>query len=210
MSVNFGYDASYANYSSPSTSSTVAQPLPGQPPLPAIPPPPNEVLPSPHVFGPVPSQVAPIQAWPHPQAPWQWITSHTSPLPPPAPREIDGFSREMPLRSNYVHRERFTHNRSNMYAQRNNFRKNRRLVRFGQQQGQFKQVAYFGAALAGGLGLNEWQRNNYTAATNDAIINHMTVPIPNHSIPPIPPGIMNSRHGEETEDQDVKIVLMRF
>ncbi|XP_012229712.1 histone-lysine N-methyltransferase SETD1B-like isoform X2 [Linepithema humile] len=204
--INFGYDASYANYSSSSSPSTVAQPLPGQPPLPPIPPPPSGVPPPPHVFGSVPSQVAPIPSWPHSQAPWQWITPQTSPLPSPTPHEITNtFPREMPLRGNYVRRERFTHNRSNMYVQRNNFhRKNRRLARFGQSQGQFEQAAYFGPALAGGLGL-EWQRNNYTTATNDAIINHMAVPIPNHPIPPIPSGVINSRHNEETEDHDLKI-----
>lgn len=211
-SINFGYDASsYANYSSSSSSpSTVAQPLPGQPPLPPMPPPPSGVPPPPHVFGPVPSQVTPIQAWAHPHAPWQWITPQTSPLPPPTPREITNtFQREMPLRGNYARRERFSHNRSNMYVQRNNFhRKNRRLARFGQSQGQFDQAAYFGAtALTGSLGL-EWQRNNYTATTNDAIINHMTVPLPNHPIPPIPSGIVPSRHSEETEDRDMKTVLV--
>ncbi|KAM0731912.1 Protein painting of fourth [Formica fusca] len=204
-SINFGYDASsYANYTS-SSSSPSTQPLPGQPPLPPMPPPPSGVPPPPHVFGPVPSQVAPIQAWAHPHAPWQWITPQTSPLPPPTPREITNtFQREMPLRGNYVRRERFTHNRSNMYVQRNNFhRKNRRLARFGQSQGQFDQAAYFGATLTGSLGL-EWQRNNYTATANDAIINHITVPLPNHPIPPIPPGIVTNRHSEETEDRDVK------
>lgn len=205
--IAFGYDASYANYTSSSTPSTIAQPLPGQPPLPPIPPP-SGVLPPPHVFGAVPSQVAPIQAWPHPHTPWQWITPQTSPLPSPTPREISNtFQREMPLRGNYVRRERFTHNRSNMYVQRNNFhRRNRRLARFGQSQSQFEQAAYFGTTLTGGLGL-EWQRNNYTTPTNDALINHMAVPIPNHSIPPIPTGV-NSRHGEETEDHDVKIVII--
>lgn len=95
-----------------------------------------------------------------------------------------------------------------MYVQRNNFhRKNRRVVRFGQPQGQFDQTAYFGATLAGNLGL-EWRRNNYPATTSDAIINHMAVPLPNHSIPPIPPGIMSNRHTEDVEDQDVKIVLL--
>lgn len=94
-----------------------------------------------------------------------------------------------------------------MYIQRNNFHrvKNRRVVRFGQPQSQFDQAAYFGAALTGNLGL-EWRRNNYTATANDAILNHMTVPLPNHPIPPIPPGIVSSRHTEEMEDQDVKIV----
>lgn len=94
-----------------------------------------------------------------------------------------------------------------MYVQRNNFhRKNRRLARFGQSQGQFDQAAYFGATLAGGLSL-DWQRNNYTATANDAIINHMTVPLPN-PIAPIPPGIVTSRHSEETEERDMKTVLV--
>lgn len=93
-----------------------------------------------------------------------------------------------------------------MYAQRNNFhRKNRRVVRFGPgSQGQFDQAAYLHC-----LGL-DWERNNYTTTANDAIINHMTVPLPNHPIPTIPPGIVSSRHGEETEDQDVKIVLVNM
>ncbi|XP_039308714.1 uncharacterized protein LOC105196498 isoform X4 [Solenopsis invicta] len=168
-----------------------------------MPPPPSGVPPPPHIFGPVPSQMTPIQAWTHP--PWQWITSQAS-LPPPTPREITNtIPREMPLRGNYVRHERFAHNRSNMYVQRNNFhRKNKRPMRFGQPQGQFDQNTYFGAALTGSLGL-EWQRNNYAAATNDAIINHMTVPLSSHSIPSISAGIVSSRHGEETEDQDVKI-----
>lgn len=208
-SMNY-YDASsYANYSSSSIPSTIAQPLPGQPPLPPMPPPPSGVPPPPHVFGPVPSQVTPIQ-WGHAHTQWQWLTPQTSPLPtpPPTPHDIaNTIPREIPLRGNYVRRERFTHNRNNMYIPRNNFhRKNRRVVRFGQSQGQFDQVAYFGTTLTGNLGL-EWRRNNYTTATSDAMMNHMTVPLPNHPIPPIPSGIVN-RHSEETEDQDVKIVIV--
>lgn len=179
----------------------MAQPLPGQPPLPPMPPPPSGIPPPPHVFAPVPSQVTPIQAWTHP--PWQWIASQPS-LPPPTPREITNtIQRE--IRGNYIRHERFAHNRNNMYVQRHNFhRKNKRPIRFGQSQGQFDQNTYFGATL-GNFGL-EWQRNNYTA-TNDGIINHMTVPIPSHSISSIPSGIVSNRHCEETEDQDVKIVL---
>ena len=208
--INFGYEGSYPVFtSSSSTSSTVTQPLPGQPPLPPMPPPSTGVPPPPHVFGPVPSQVTPIQAWTHPPTPWQWITPQTSPLPPPHPRDIttNTFQRDLPLRGNYMRRERFTHNRSNIYVQRSNFhRKNRRLARFGQSQGQFDQAAYFGATLSNTLGL-EWQRNNYTTSAGDAIMSHMPVPLPNHPLPPIPPGILTNRHGEETSDQDVKIVL---
>ncbi|KAL0117710.1 hypothetical protein PUN28_008842 [Cardiocondyla obscurior] len=164
-----------------------------------MPPPPSGVPPPPHVFGPVPSQVTSIQAWTHP---WQWIASQPS-LPPPTPREITNtIQREIPLRGNYVRHERFVHIRNNMYAQRNNFyRKNKRPMRFGQSQGQFDQNTYFGTPLAG----LEWQRNNYTATTNDGIINHMTVPLSSHSIPSISSGIVSNRHGEEVEDQDVKI-----
>lgn len=214
-SIGFGYNASpsYASYSSPSSvPSTIAQPLPGQPPLPPMPPPPSGVPPPPHVFGHVSSQVTPIQ-WTHAHTPWQWITSQTSPLPtpPPTPHDIAStIPREIPLRGNYVRRERFTHNRSNVYVQRNNFhRKNRRVVRFGQPQGQFDQAAYFGATLTGNLGL-EWQRNNYSAATSDAMLNHMTIPLSNHPMPPIPLGIASNRRNEETEDQDVKIVLVQL
>ncbi|XP_076281272.1 RNA binding domain-containing protein painting of fourth isoform X2 [Lasioglossum baleicum] len=208
--VTFGYNGSYPAYTTSSSSpSTVTQPLPGQPPLPPMPPPSSGVPPPPHVFGPVPSQVTPLQAWTHPPAPWQWITPQTSPLPPPPPRDMttNSFQREMPLRGNYMRRERFNHNRSNIYIQRNNFhRKNRRLARFGQSQGQFEQAAYFGATLSSSLGL-DWQRNNYTTTASDAIMNHMPVPLPNHPLPSIPPGILTNRHGEETSDQDVKIVM---
>lgn len=209
-SINFGYDAaSYANYSSSSSTSTVTQPLPGQPPLPPMPPPPSGVPPPPHVFGPVPSQVAPIQTWTHPHNPWQWITPpQTTPtLASPATREItNSFQRDMPLRGilKPPRRERFIHNRNNIYTQRNNFhRKNRRMVHFGPgSQGQFDQATYLQC-----LGL-EWDRNSYTTTTNDAIMNHMTVPLPNHPIPSIPSEIVSSRHNEETEDKGVKIVLV--
>ncbi|XP_076171095.1 RNA binding domain-containing protein painting of fourth isoform X2 [Ptiloglossa arizonensis] len=99
--VSFGYEGSYPTYTTSSSSpSTVTQPLPGQPPLPPMPPPTSGVPPPPHIFGPVPSQVTPIQAWTHPSAPWQWITPQTSPLPPPPPRDMttNSFQREMPLR----------------------------------------------------------------------------------------------------------------
>ncbi|XP_026667706.1 uncharacterized protein LOC108622916 isoform X2 [Ceratina calcarata] len=209
--INIGYESTYPSYTSASPSpATVTQPLPGQPPLPPMPPPPpSGVPPPPHIFGPVPSQVTPIQAWTHPPTPWQWITPQASPLPPPPPREMtaSSFQRDLPLRGNYMRRERFTHAKSNIYIQRNNFhRKNRRLARYGQTQGQFDQAAYFGTTLSNSLGL-EWQRNSYTTSTGDTIMNHMPVPLPNHPLPPIPPGILPNRHGEETTDQDVKTVL---
>ncbi|EGI70639.1 Protein painting of fourth [Acromyrmex echinatior] len=199
---NFGYNApSYANYSSSSSSSSIsstnAQSLPGQPPLPPMPPPSSRIPPPSHVFESVPSQVTPIQAWIHPT--WQWIASQTS-MPPPTPREVTNtIQREMPLRGNYVRHERFAHNRSNMYVHRNNFHRKKRPVRFGLSQGQFDQNTYLGL---------QWQRNVYTAAANDDIRNHMTVPLSSHSISPIPSGIINNmtRHDEEMEDQDEKIV----
>ncbi|KAF7388128.1 hypothetical protein HZH66_010895 [Vespula vulgaris] len=205
-SVAFTYDGTYTNYSSSTTSAStsIPQPLPGQPPLPPMPPPPSGVPPPPHVFGPVPSQVTPIQTWAQAPTHWQWITPHATPLPQ---REIQHIQREIAMRGNYMRRERFAHNRNNMYVQRNNFhRKNRRLARFGQSQGQFDQAAYFGAALTSGLGL-EWQRNNYTTSPNDTIMNHMSVPLSNHPISPITQGVITGRHGEEKGDQDVKIVL---
>jgi len=202
---NFGHNApSYANYSSSSSSSissTNAQPLPGQPPLPPMPLSSSRIPPPSHVFESVPSQVTPIQAWVHPT--WQWIASQTS-MPPPTPREVTNtIQREMSLRGNYVRHERFAHNRSNMYVQRNNFHRKKRPVRFGLSQGQFDQNTYLGL---------QWQRNVYTAAANNDIRNHMTVPLSSHSISPIPSGIINNmtRHDEEMEDQDVKIVLMNI
>lgn len=176
-----------------------------------MPPPTTGIPPPPHIFGPMHSQIAPLQAWAHPSAPWQWITPQASPLPPPPPRDMTStFQREMPLRGNYMRRERFNHNKSNVYIQRSNFhRKNRRLARFGQTQGQFEQATYFGATLSNSLGL-EWQRNNYATLTGDTIMNHMPVPLPNHPLPPIPPGILTNRHvAEDPSEQDVKIVLVR-
>ncbi|XP_076384740.1 RNA binding domain-containing protein painting of fourth isoform X1 [Megalopta genalis] len=205
--VTFGYDGTYTAYTTSSSSpSTVTQPLPGQPPLPPMPPPSGGVPPPPHVFGPVPSQVTPIPAWTHPPAPWQWISPQTSHLPPPPPRDIvaNTFQREMPLRGNYMRRERFNNNRNNPYVQRNNYhRKNRRLARFGQSQGQFEQAAYFGTTLSSSLGL-EWQRNNYATTASNAIINH--IPPPNLPLPSIPPGILTNRHGEDTSDQEEVVV----
>ncbi|XP_015174223.1 PREDICTED: DNA-directed RNA polymerase II subunit RPB1-like isoform X2 [Polistes dominula] len=193
----------YTNYSSSTTSpsTSIPQPLPGQPPLPPMPPPPSGIPPPPHVFGPVPSQVTPIQTWTQAPTHWSWITT---PLPQ---REIQHVQREIVLRGNYMGRERYPHNRNNMYMQRNNFhRRNRRLSHFGQPQGQFDQASYLGSPLTGGLGL-EWQRNNYNATPNDAIMNHMPVPLSNHPVTPITQGIVTAKHREEKGDQNVKIVV---
>ncbi|XP_012273009.1 RNA polymerase II-associated factor 1 homolog isoform X2 [Orussus abietinus] len=170
-----------------------------------MPPPPGAVPPPPHVFGPVHTQVAPIQTWAHPQS-WQWVTPQTAPLPPQTSRDIvtSTFQREMPLRVNYIRRGRFNHNPNSVYVQRNNFhRKNRRLPRFDQNQGQFDQAAYFGAAQSAGIGL-EWQRSNFATPTTEALMNH--VALSNHQIPPLPPGVSGiNRHGKDTRDQEIKI-----
>lgn len=116
----------------------------------------------------------------------------------------------MPLKGNYVRRERFSHNRNNVHAQRNNFqRKNRKPARFEQTQVQYDQsAAYFGAPLTSNLGL-EWQGYKNTTTGKDAVIKHMTVPLPAHPISPIPPSIMNNRKRSEQREksQDVEIVL---
>lgn len=164
-----------------------------------MPPPLNGVPPPPHVFGSVPSQVAPIP-WTHAHT-WQWMTPQTS-LSPSAPREIvNTFHKKMPLKSNYARRDRFTHNRNAMYVQRNNFyRKDKSMARFGKSQdyqSQFYRTAYFSNSLTSG----------YTTPANKAVINHMTVCLPTHPVPSSPSAIANNRSSEETEDQDVRIVL---
>lgn len=177
-----------------------------------MPPPPGTLPPPPHVFGPVHSQVTPMQPWSHPPPPWQWMTPQTPPLPPQSPRDMtpNNFQRDMPLRSNYVRRDRFNHNRNNIYNQRNNFhRKNRRHPRFDQPQGQFDQSSYFGPSLPSTIGL-DWQRNSYSTSQSDGLINHISVAIQNHQMTQsaLPPGAQNliNRHGDESGDQEIKIV----
>ncbi|XP_046747629.1 uncharacterized protein LOC124412067 isoform X2 [Diprion similis] len=185
----FGYDNNYGSYSVPSPSpAAINQPLPGQPPLPPMPPPPGTLPPPPHVFGPVHSQVTPMQPWSHPPPPWQWMTPQTPPLPPQSPRDMtpNNFQRDMPLRSNYVRRDRFNHNRNNIYNQRSNFhRKNRRNPRYDQLQGQFDPASYFGPSLP------------------VAIQNHQ---LQQSSLPPGASQISINRHMDESGDQDIKIV----
>lgn len=219
--VSFSYENSYAGYSTPSPSpATINQPLPGQPPLPPMPPPPGTLPPPPHAFGPVHSQVTPMQPWSHPPPPWQWMTPQTPPLPPQSPREMtpSNFQREMPLRSNYVRRDRFNHNRNNIYNQRNNFhRKNRRHPRYDQPQGQFDQSAYFGQAITGAVGL-DWSRNNYSNSQSihpgDGMMNHISVAIQNHQLSQsLTSGASQNsvnRHGDELGEGDIKIVSVRM
>lgn len=148
--VSYGYNTSM-NYSSTTTApTTLNQPLPGQPPLPPMPPPQAAVPPPPSVYGAVPTQVPQIHAWPHPTATWQWITPQVTSLPTQnsaaaaaAAAAFQRDMREMPVRSSYVKRERFNHNRNSVYPQRGNFhKKNRR--RFEQPQNQYEQSSYYG------------------------------------------------------------------
>ncbi|XP_025602305.1 eukaryotic translation initiation factor 5B-like isoform X2 [Athalia rosae] len=182
-----------------------------------MPPPPGTLPPPPHVFGPVHSQVTPMQPWSHPPPPWQWMTPQTPPLPQQSARDLtpNNFQRDMPLRNNYIRRDRFTHNRNNIYNQRNNFhRKNRRHPRYDPSHGQFDQTSYFGPTVPIAIGL-DWQRNSYSANPSvhpaDGLINHISVAIQNHQIPQssLPPGVSHgsiNRHMEESGDQDIKIV----
>ncbi|OXU25692.1 hypothetical protein TSAR_012611 [Trichomalopsis sarcophagae] len=203
--VSYGYDTSYLNYSTTTSTPTTInhqQPLPGQPPLPPMPPPQGSVPPPPSVFGPVPTQVTQIHSWPHAPAAWQWITPQATSLPPQSPRDIAAAAvayqqqREMPMRNNYVKRERFNHNRNNVYQQRGNFhRKNRR--RYDQQsQNHFDQASYFGAALTNSLGL-DWQRNN------EALMGHMPLSMQNQ-LPHMTAAVAGARRPEESTDQDIK------
>ena len=172
--VNFGYDAYISYATTTSTPTTVNQPLPGQPPLPPMPPPPTAAPPPPHVY--VPSQVTPIQTWPHAPPHWQWIAQQATALSSQTARDIaTNFQR-----GNFVKRERFNNNnRNNVYNQRNNFHRknNRRIQRFESPQGQFDQN-YFGSTLQGNIGL-DWQRNNYSTTGNEAIVNQMPINISN-------------------------------
>lgn len=188
--VSYGYDTSSMSYSTTTTTPTVInQPLPGQPPLPPMPPPQAAAPPPPSVYGAVPTQVSQIHAWPHPAATWQWITPQVAPIPTqnPAVAAAAAFQRdirEMPMRSSYVKRERFNHNRNNVYPHRGNFhRKNRR--RFDQSQGQYDQSSYYGAALTNNLGAyNEsLQMSLHMAATGGG-----------------------TRKPEDSSDQDIKVL----
>lgn len=147
----------------------INQPLPGQPPLPPMPPPTNApVPPPPHIFSHGISSPVSLQAWTHhapPFAPpWQWMMHQAAPQPavPIAPQSAatPNFSpREMqPVRANFNRRERQNWN-NNYNAQRNNFhRKNRRMAKTDQGQNQFDIDVY-----------------NMAAATNPNLFNNIAM-----------------------------------
>lgn len=195
----YGYDTSYLNYSATAAPTALNQPLPGQPPLPPMPPPQGTVPPPPSVYGSVQAQVTPIHAWPHAAA-WQWITPHQATAIPTqsAAAAAAAFQREMPMRNNYVKRERYNnHNRNAMYQQRGNFhRKNRRQQRYEQsQQNQFDQASYYGAALTNTLGL-DWQRGN------EALLG-MQLPMQNQLH--MANTVANNRRPDDSGDPDIKV-----
>ncbi|XP_034942457.1 uncharacterized protein Pof [Chelonus insularis] len=186
----YSYENSFASYYPNSTSPSVAsQPLPGQPPLPPMPPPPGALPPLPHVFPAMP-QVSQIQSWAHP--PWQWIAPQATALAPQTPRDITSTS----TRGNYTRRDRFNHNRNNVYPQRGNFHRKNRRPRFDQPHA-FDPTAYFGQTLTGGISI-DWQRTGFPATQADAL-NHMSIAIANQAA--------SGTNVEKQEgDQDIKIV----
>ncbi|KAH0568257.1 uncharacterized protein LOC123268660 isoform X1 [Cotesia glomerata] len=189
----YGYETSYSSYYPSSNSpSTANQPLPGQPPLPPMPPPPGALPPLPHVFSPMP-QVTQIQSW-APAPAWQWITPQATALAAQTSRDITNSTR-----GNYTRRDRFTHNRNNVYPPRGNFHRKNRRPRFDQTPTPFDPTtAYFGQSLAAGNISIDWQRG-FAAAHNDAqnLVNHMAMSMSNQSS-----GVNDRQDG----DQDVKIV----
>lgn len=194
----YGYDTYVSYASTTSTPTTVNQPLPGQPPLPPMPPPPGSVPPPPHVF--VPSQVTPIQTWPHAPPHWQWLTPQATAIPS---QPATTFQRDLCLRGNFVRRERFNNNnRNNIYNQRNNFHRNKNNRRT--PQGQFDQN-YFGSALQGNIAL-DWQRNNFTATGSDGIMGHIPVNIPNQ-MNHLNSTMVNRR---TDDDPDIKVISVRI
>lgn len=205
--VSYGYDVSYVNYpTTTTTATTLNQPLPGQPPLPPMPPPQGTVPPPPTVFGHVPTQVTQMHTWPHAAAAWQWITPQANPLSQTQRDIATAFTREgIPLRNSYIKRERFNQNRNNVYQhQRGNFhRKNRRVQRYDQQpQSQFDQMSYFGAAVTNSIGL-EWPRGS------EALISHMQqLPIQNQLTPMV--ANVNARRTEDSNDQNVKVLYLLY
>ena len=196
---NFGYDPShYINYSAATSSATTLnhhqQPLPGQPPLPPMPPPQGAVPPPPSaVYNPVQAQVAQI----HPAAAaaaaawsqWQWLTPPATPLPPPQPTAA--FQRD--IRNNFVKRERYNHNRNNIYQTRGNFHKKNRRQRFDSQSSYEQAAAYYGGAALG----MDWQRNN------EAIIGHMQMAMQGHAM-------SGNRRCDDASEQDVKVKHTNF
>ncbi|KAK0085157.1 hypothetical protein PV325_005696 [Microctonus aethiopoides] len=191
----YGYENTYSTYYSNSSSpSTNNQPLPGQPPLPPMPPPPGALPPLPHVFSAVP-QVAQIQTWTHATPTWQWIAPQATALPTQPARDVMVNNAG---RGNFSRRDRFPHNRNNVYSPRGSFHRKNRRPRFDQTHVQFDPSAYFGQSLTG---MNiDWQRTGFTTGLNDSHVNHMAIPISNQL-----PSSGNTER-QEGGDADVKIV----
>ena len=202
----YGYET-YVSYApTTSTTTTVNQPLPGQPPLPPMPPPSGAVPPPPHVF--VPSQVTPMQAWPHPPH-WQWITPPATALPS---QPVTNFQRDLPVRGSFVRRERFTNsnNRNNIYNQRNNYHRNknnRRSQRFESLQGQFD-PNYFATTHQGNV-TSDWQRNNFPTTASEGIMGHIPVNIPN-SMNHLNSPVANRRTDEDPDIRVVSVSVFKF
>ncbi|XP_057337423.1 uncharacterized protein LOC130675644 isoform X2 [Microplitis mediator] len=189
----YGYETTYSSYYPSSNSPSAAnQPLPGQPPLPPMPPPAGTLPPLPHVFAPMP-QVTQIQSW-APAPTWQWIAPQATALAAQTSRDMNS------TRGNYTRRDRFTHNRNNVYPPRGNFHRKNRRPRFDQPQTPFDPTtaAYFGQSLAASGISIDWQRG-FAAAHNDAqnLVNHMAISMSNQSS-----GLNDRQEG----DQDIKIV----
>lgn len=193
----YGYETTYSSYYPSSNSPSAAnQPLPGQPPLPPMPPPPGALPPLPHVFAPMP-QVTQIQSW-APAPTWQWIAPQATALAAQTSRDMNS------TRGNYTRRDRFTHNRNNVYPPRGNFHRKNRRPRFDQPQTPFDPTtaAYFGQSLAASGISIDWQRG-FAAAHNDAqnLVNHMAISMSTQS---------SGVNDRQESDQDIKIVSVCF
>ncbi|XP_015123840.1 uncharacterized protein LOC107045937 [Diachasma alloeum] len=191
QTASYGYETAYPTYTNASSGQTVTQPLPGQPPLPPMPPP--GALPPMPMFSAMP-QVPQLQTWGH-AAPWQWITPQAAaPIPPQPARDINNALKSS--RGNYVRRDRFNHNRNNVYAQRGSFNRNeRRRFKHQQQPGQFDPTT---ATYWQGI---DWQRANFATAQGDGLINHMNAQMQMKSA-----AAAGSADKSDTGDQEVKIV----
>lgn len=196
----YGYESTYSTYYPNTPSPSVAnQPLPGQPPLPPMPPPAGALPPLPHVFPAMPP-LTQMQTWAHAAPTWQWIT------PGQATALAAQSTRDMAnnvARGNYNRRDRFVHNRNNVYPQRgNNFHRKNRRTRYDQPHNQFDPTAYYGQSLPGAIGI-DWQRAGFTAAGQaDGLLNHI----------PVSSSLPTNVHVEKQDggDQEVKIVSVRF
>ncbi|XP_063985089.1 uncharacterized protein LOC135166605 [Diachasmimorpha longicaudata] len=182
----YGYETTYP-YTTSSSGQPITQPLPGQPPLPPMPPP-GSFAPMP-MFSTMP-QVPQLQTWGQAH-PWQWITPQAAaPIPTQPARDINNALKQ--TQGNYARRDRFNHNRNNVYAQRGHFNRNeRRRFRHQQQPGQFDPA--MGPYWQG----IDWQRANFGATQGDGVVNQIQVNSPSAA---------GSADKSDAGDQKVKIV----